>query len=459
MKSLTNFTFLFFLLFINSKSFSQSQVALEQIQVYSTLHPSSKYWYLPEDISPLEKALDTGIFKEFNLERVKTFSTSRKILNKQNQVGKIIINWDSTRSIPYHAYLELYELDPETSYENKLVNIRESKKDSIQSIWALAVTIFNQQHERIFQKTILLGILPIQSLGIGYPSNWLATTPNSLYQAINKGIQFLSRDIPNMEFIEANVPLAFATDNYWMPIINNQPRILFDTSNHFISYATKSGLQLLRIPNASLSKIDFKIKNQNYPYIDIINTIRKSRSNVNSNEYYHVVQPLRDVYANKDYSLNGFIEFNPNFNNSIESPHTSALQFLTEIPNIIYDGKDSIGYFTVNEMIVEKEKFYFPEKVYNGYDSTKQFPINDKINSIAIVHNTVIMGKVYGQDFAIQFDYGQQLKTILIDNKIVMVVEGSKKPRQMVSLSKTNTSNINNLLLMMAYGELFQSPN
>jgi len=460
MKPFINFLFLFILVFSHSNGFGQSTVVLEQIQVYSTLNPNAKYWHLPEDISGIQKALDSGIFKESNLQRLTTFSTIKKTLTKQSQVGKITLNWEASRNIPYHAYLELYELDPETTYENKLVQVSESKKDSIQAIWALVVGIFNQEHQRIFQKTILLGILPVPSLGIGFPSNWVATTPNTLYQAINKGIQLITKDMDNMEFMEAKIPhAAFATDNYLMPVIHNQPRIMFDTSSKFISYVSKSGLKLLRIPNAKLTKIDLKNKDINYPYNNLINLIKKTRIGINSKEYYKVIQPLRDVYANKDYTLNANIEFNANFNNNDEFTQKNAIQFLPEIPNIIYDGKDSIGYFTVSDAVTEKDKFYFPEKIYNGYDSTKQFEIFDKINGLPITHTNVIMGKAYGQEFSIQFDNGQQLKTILLDNKIVMVIDGSKKPRQMINLASVKNDNLNNLLLLMAYGELFQSPN
>ena len=459
MKYFKNFLPLFILAFGYSNGFSQSSVVLEQIQVYSTLNPSAKYWHLPEDISGIEKALDSGIFKERNLERLPSFSTIKKTLTKQSQVGKITLNWEASRNIPYHAYLELYELDPEITYENKLVQVSESKKDSIQAVWALVVGIFNQEHERIFQKTLLLGIMPTPSLGIGYPSNWVVTTPNTLYHAINKGIQLIGKDIDNMDFLEATVPQsAFATDNYWMPAIHNQPRIMFDTSSKFISYVSSSGLQLLRVPVAKLIKIDLKNKDVNYPYTNLINSIKKTRTSINSKEYYKVIQPLRDVYANKDYTLNANLEFNANVNNDGELMQKSALQFLSNIPNIIYDGKDSIGFFTVRDGVTEKDKFYYPHKIYNGYDSTKQFEIIDKVNALPIWHTSVISGKIYGQDFSIQFDNDQKLKTILLDNKIVMVIEGSKKPKQMINLSNAN-NNINNLLLLMAYGELFQSPN
>ncbi len=433
---------------------SQEKVALEQVQVFSTFNPDARYWHLPVDISNLEKALDSGIFKTLHLERIKQNATSKKILTKQNQVGKISINWEATRDIPFHAYLELYELDPETTYLNKLVDISASKKDSVESIWAIVVDIFNQKHEKVFQKTIMLGMMPVKSVGIGYEVTSVATTPIALFQAIAKGISYISPDANEMEFMEAKVPKAYATDNYWMPLLHNTPRTLFDTANQFISYNTKSGQQLLRIPTAPLYKIDLKNKADNYPLKDIVTSIKKYRSNTSGKEYYQVIQPLRDVQANKDYIIKSYLEFNPQGNGEANN----ALIFIPEIASVIYDGRDSIGMFSVKEKVSEKDKFLYPDNMYNGYDSLKKFEISDLKRTTPIIHEKVIQGNIYNHPFAIQFDNEQSIKTILFENKIVMIIDGDKKPYQMVVLSNSLTNELKNLLLLIAFGELFQSP-
>ncbi len=439
---------------IFSSSFGQTKLALEQIQVYSSLHPTANYWHLPTDISTLLNALDTGIFAKLNVQRDLSYPTQRIELSKQSQLGKITIDWSKSRAIPTHAYLELYEMDPIIAYQNKLIDIPDEKKDSIHSVWFLSCTILNQKQERVFQKTLLVGIMPVQALGMGYPIITSATTPVNLFQAITKGVGFLHPSMSNMDYIEAKVPAAYATDNYWMPLLHNQPRTLFDTSKQFISYVNKHGLQLLRLPPAVLNKIDLKNKADNYPFKQVVATIKKNRSNFNAKEYYQVTQQLRDVHENKDFTLNAYLEFNPEEN----------LLFLPEITPIIFEGKDSIGFFKIKEMVVEKNKTYFPDIIYNGYDSTKQFNLGTHYGASPIVHANVIEGAAYGHSFKIQFSLPQKQRTIIVDDQIIMVVEGKIKPHQMFMAPTENRQPViqdsfKNLLLLMAYSEIFQSPN
>jgi hypothetical protein len=459
MKSILRFSILLSLLFIYSKNYSQGKVVLEQIQVYSTLQPNANYWNLPKDFSLIEQSLDSGIFKEFKLERMNQFKPTLKTLTKQSQVGKIVINWENTRSFPYHAYLELYELDQSSLNLKKDIQISEQKKDSIHSVWVISVSIFNLQHEKVFQKSILLGLMPVENVGMGRVAAFLPTTPNILYQAISKSVGFISNEIENFELIDAKIPEAFFTDNYWMPLIHNQPRVSFDTSKQFISFASKKGLQLLRIPSANLIKIDIKNKATNYQFKNVISEIKNNRKNVNSNEYYQVTQVLRDVHEDKDYSILAYLEFDPDHNIDERNNGTQALNFLDDLGNYIFSGTDTIGKFQVKEMEVENTKFYYPNTVYNGYDSSKQYNVQAYNKPMQITHSKVITGKLYNHKFKILFDNDQFLKTILVDDKEVMIIDGLVKPKQMVTMPNSFEDSFRNLLILIAYGELFQSPN
>jgi len=252
------------------------------------------------------------------------------------------------------------------------------------------------------------------------------------------------------------IPAAYATDNYWMPFVHNMPRVLFDTSKQFISFIDNTGLHALRMPPAVLKKINNKDKSEDNPYKDIVEIIKKTRPLFSKNEYYQVMQPLRDIKNNIDYSLDSYIEFNsePVFNDN--TPRL-AIQFLSEATHRIFQDKDSIGFFTVNDFVNEENKFYYPDKVYNGYDSSHTANLGTLFAKQPIKHSRVVSGNVMSHDFVIQLNYENNITTILIDKQMAMAISGNKKPIQMVE-KRTTLPALDNLLLLIAYAEIFQQP-
>ncbi len=439
--------------------FAQNNLVVEQIQIYSAVNPTGIYWQLPSNITPILEGLDNGVLASLGLQRDKQYTPITKTLTKDSQMGKITVGGANSANTAYHAYLELYEVAPSFAYNNNLLSLPESKKDSVHSIWIIACTILNQKQAPVFQKTILLGILPIQSLGIGYPINTSPSTPNNIYQAVTQGISMLSKNTNELAYIEAKLPMAYATDNYWMPYIHNQPRILLDTSKGFISYNTNTGSHLVRVPPAVLNKINVKDKSLNNPFKEVIAYVKKNRTGSGVNEYYQVIQSLRDVKNNIDYTIEGYIEFKNTTLFSNESSN-NAIVFLPDSMHTIYQGKDSIGNFNVKENVVEKDKYFNPNEIFNGYDSTKKFMVlsGKPLPMQPIVHSRVVTGKLINHAFSIQLNFDSNIKTILLDGKIIMIMEGEKKSSMMITYSNQNEESITNLLFLIASSEIFQYP-
>ena len=460
MKPLILTKFLLFTLLVSFQGWSQNApaptVVVEQIQAYSYLNPTASYWKIPANISPILETLDSSLFVTLKMQRDKDYTTTTNALTKLNQTGKIKIDWSNSLTIPYHAYIEIYEMDPEFAYKNDLVNLSETAKDSIHSVWFIACSIFNLKKERVFQKTIMLGFTPVESLGLGYTIKSTPSMPNLLYNAIAKSMNYLDAEGDEIDFINVKVPAAYATDNYWMPFVHNMPRILFDTTKKFISFEDNAGVHALRMPPAVLKKINNKDKSETNPYKNLVELLRKTRPQFNRNEYYQVMQPLRDIKNNIDYTLESYIEFNsePVFNDN--TPRL-AIQFLPEVIHRIFQDKDSIGYFTVKDFVKEENKFYYPDLVYNGYDSSHSANLGTFFAKQPITHSRVISGKSMNHDFVIQLNYENNITTILIDKQMVMAISGNKKPLQMVE-KRNNLPTIENLLLLIAYAEIFQQP-
>mgnify|MGYP006192917627 FL=1 len=460
MKPLILTKFLLFTLLFSFQGWSQNastpKVVVEQIQAYSYLNPTASYWKIPANISPILETLDSSLFVSLKMQRDKDYATTTNALTKLNQAGKIKIDWSNSLTIPYHAYIEIYEMDPEFAYKNDLVNLSEREKDSIHSVWFIACSIFNLKKERVFQKTIMLGFTPVESLGLGYTIKSTPSMPNLLYNAIAKSMKYLDAEGDEIDFINVKVPAAYATDNYWMPFVHNMPRILFDTTKKFISFEDNAGVHALRMPPAVLKKINNKDKSETNPYKNLVELLRKTRPQFNRNEYYQVMQPLRDIKNNIDYTLESYIEFNsePVFNDN--TPRL-AIQFLPEVIHRIFQDKDSIGYFTVKDFVKEENKFYYPDLVYNGYDSSHSANLGTFFAKQPITDSRVISGSAMNHDFAVQLNYENNITTILIDKQMVMAISGNKKPLQMVE-KRNNLPTIENLLLLIAYAEIFQQP-
>lgn len=455
MKSLFTFSLVIAGLFCSQKLTAQSSVAVEQIQSYSVMVPTSNYWHIPSNVTGILEALDTGLFADLHLVRDKNIDPVINNINKLNQIGKLAINWNKTAHIPFHAYIEWYEMIPEFAYQNKLINIAESKKDSIVSIWFITINIFNQKQEAVFKKTLLMNLIPQSTVGIGFPMGQPSSMPNAITQALQKGISLFSPDMDDLLFVEAKVPTAYATDNYWMPLIQGKLRIPIDTNKQFSSYVSTAGVQLLRTPTAIMNKINYKDKSPNNPFIDLIPVIKK-RSNYFDNEYYEVTQPLRDVNNNKDYTLLSFIEFNTHASETENL--LSPIVFLPDSMHTIYLDRDSIGYFSVLETVKEKDKFFNPNVIWNGYDSTKKYNIGTLFEKKEIFSAKVINGRFKQQLFSIHINYANNLKTIYINGQLSFIAQGKNKPYQMVEVSPVEDIELKNFLLMMSFSEIFQLP-
>ncbi len=455
MKTFLKHTAYFLLQLIAIATHAQSKVVVEQIQSYSMVSPTANYWHLPNDIKPLIEALDSGLFKEINLIRDKNYKTTALQLTKQNQVGKITIDWSRSANTNFHAYVELYEMSPEFVFQNKLAEIPRSKFDSISSVWYISCNIFNQRRESVFKKTILLSMMPTKSIGMGYAIDLPASTPNFIFKAIQKGISFVSPNMDDMEYIEAKVPAAYATDNFWMPFLHNQNIFKFETFKFFIIYKNDNGIKLLRTPTAQMNKINQKDKSINNPYFDMLPLIKK-RLGSTTNEYYHVLQPLRDVNRDLDYSIVAYLELNLNPNDSEASK--SPILFLPGNMHTLFLDQDSIGSFSVEETVVEKDKFFNLNEIFNGFDSTKKYNIGTFYEKKKIISAKSIEGKFKTHSFKILINYANNLKTIFIDDKMVMVAEGQNKPFQMFTADAEADAEIKNFLLQMSFSEIFQMP-
>jgi hypothetical protein len=458
MKNSFYFLSLLFTQCICNAIFGQSnQVVFEQVQMYSSIQPNGKYWHpTTTQVQNFAHLLDSVLFNPLQLKRDTNFETKIKILTKSNQIGKLMIDWSQGQSSAFHAYLEMYELQPEQTFSNSMVKIVIPKKDSIQSTWFLTCTILDKNKTPVFQKTILMGMIPIANQGIGYPINVPVTTPKSLFKAIQSGVSYFDKDGEELAYIEAKVPISYASDNFMMPLLNAKPRIAVDTSKGFIQFAQNNSRVVLRTPNAMMQKIDTKDKTINNPFFAIIPEIKKRTNNL-FKEYYQALQPLRNVSENKDYTLEAYIEFNPMVDPELRA--TPPIRFLPDSIHKIFADTNLIGRFIVLEQPVNTNLMFNSNQIYNGFDSSSLYTLNSNYPKGLIYFSKSIEGTIGKDRFKILFNNDIDVKIIFINNVAIMAAKGRNKPNYIIPIQQGYSSSIISLLLLIAYSEIFQSPN
>jgi hypothetical protein len=438
--------------------FGQSnQVAFEQVQMYSSIQPQGKYWHpSTTQVQAFASILDTALFHPLQLQRDPNYPTKIKLLNKSNQIGKLVIDWSQSQTAAFHAYLEIYELQPEQTFSNSMVKIVIPKKDSIQSTWFLTCTILDETKKPVFQKTILMGMIPIANQGIGYPINIPISTPKSLFRAIQSGISYFDKDGQDLAYIEAKVPISYASDNFTMPLLQSKQRITIDTSKGFIQFVQDNSRVVLRSPNATMQKIDTKDKTNNNPFFSVLPEIKK-RTNTLFKEYYQAMQPLRNVSENKDYTLEAYIEFNPMADPELRA--TPPIRFLSDSIHKIYADSNLIGKFKVLNQASNTGLLFNSNQIFNGIDSNSLYTLNSNYPKGVITISKSIEGRIGKDVFKILFNDDIDVKIIYLNNVAIMATKGRNKPIYIIPIQQGYPSSITSFLLLIAYSEIFQSPN
>lgn len=448
--------FFFISILISQTSVAQTPVVLEQIQSFSYILPNADYWKLDKKATlQIRDALEKNLFNTMSLQLNKEYPTKTLALTKYSQLGKIQINWEQTANIPLHAYVELYELDPSIAFKNNLIDVSESKKDSITSIWFITCSIINQEKQVVFKKTLLMSIQPQTTIGIGYPTIYALSTPSNLIKAISKGIEQINPSFIDLSYTEAKVPALYTVDNIWMPYVHQNPRTMIDTTKGFMMFTRNNLRQVLRVPTAAMQKINTNVSEVNNPYGQLLANLRISKWNKNK-ELYQIEQPLRDVKNNVDYSISSFLVFNPNA--GYETNPTNPISFLNDSLNKIFIGQDLIGKFSVAENVLQLDAWIDPNELYNGYDSTEKVLLNTVFKKQSIIADKQIKGYYKNSPFLILINYDANIKTIFVDQQIALIIYGDKQPSHMVIAQNNLSDEFLNFMLLFAYSELFQMP-
>jgi hypothetical protein len=98
-------------------------------------------------------------------------------------------------------------------------------------------------------------------------------------------------------------------------------------------------------------------------------------------------------------------------------------------------------------------------KIYNGYDSSSMYTLNTNYPKGVISISKSIEGNIGKDAFKILFNDDIDVKIIYINNEAIMAAKGRNKPNYIIPIQQGYPNSITSLLLLIAYSEIFQSPN
>ena len=205
-----------------------------------------------------------------------------------------------------------------------------------------------------------------------------------------------------------------------------------------------------------MQKINTKDKTTNNPFVTVLPEIKKRTNNL-FKEYYQAIQPLRNVSENKDYTLEAFIEFNPMVDPELRA--TPPIRFLPDSIHKIFADTNLIGRFKVIEQPSNTGLTFNSNQIYNGYDSSTIYSLNSNYPKGVISISKSVEGTIGKDAFKILFNNDIDIKIIYINNVATIAAKGRNKPNFLIPIAQVNQSSITSLLLLIAYSEIFQTPN
>jgi hypothetical protein len=103
--------------------------------------------------------------------------------------------------------------------------------------------------------------------------------------------------------------------------------------------------------------------------------------------------------------------------------------------------------------------FFNSNQIFNGIDSSSLYTLNSNFPKGIVTVSKSIEGSIGKDAFKILFNDDIDVKIIYLNNVAIMATKGRNKPNYIIPIQQGYPSSITSLLLLIAYSEIFQSPN
>ncbi len=437
---------------------AQTKVIPEYIRCQSIKGPVMEYFQNVGIRMTFSSHLNSFLQKYHHASLTDTSRLNIQILDADNTLELQTLHKTNDYSDSLHMFLSIFE-SSSLAYSNKFFSqktivTREDSTflDSVRSVLLLNITL-TRRDSILFDNSLEMIIKPGITPGIGILSNTVSLTPKGFTEVLKIGMNLLFNPNNNLSEIELKASPAFVADNFILTKTMGQPRVFVTTKKDLHSF-DYNGTEMIRMGEAVYEEIRMRGKKatKTNPYLEEI--IKKTK-NYAISDFVLLHQECRDVVRNKNYSLQLIAQIDTQ--NPPPSPSLLFTGFLKDNIHLLLNETDTIAQFSIEKSKTDTNKKLFIDKITNGYDSTSLFFLGTNHEPRDLVYDYVVTGNIGKENFSIKCGgFGNTLKEIYINDKLICLAQGKFSPEKFVFLDSSLSPEIFNQLLMIGFNCFFE---
>jgi hypothetical protein len=435
---------------------AQQPVILEQIRCYSMNGPVMQYWQLPETRKLFVNSLNEALQKNYQAKLADTTLNIQfpRTVDEFNRIAARFSNADSTT---LHLFIDLYEYTPLIYFARPgKMDMDSALAKRSKSVFVLGITLANHRQQVLLNESLSISISQSPGSGMGFQIWHLPITAKGFADMLQVGLNYsLNPDNENL-LIEIKAPAAFYADDFIMPRIKGENRIITKTQKDIVGYERNGNQEMIRLGGAFYEEIVLRGKNRNLDPNTLLAKTIESTGNRISSDFVFLRQESRDVLRDRNYSIRLVTELNPYNYDGIRKQSDLYTRFLTGPVHTLLENTDTIARFMIRKNVEATGKNIYPYLVYNGWDSTSMVTIGNRIPPEPVRYEYQVEGTMLGKDFRIQHGDNNYLKEIYLDGVLVSIATGKFLPERFVVFDASLSPEMLNRLLVLAFNRFFE---
>lgn len=462
------FLTILFLLTIKLLSFGQEKIELSAA-AYHLINNARTLEFLnyPEILNDFLKTLDSvtqDLYKRrlsypenfsFKTERADTYvlnpelpSIRKKDLNTQDK-STLYLAFDISER-PLATDMLIKDLD--TSFLNEL-----AKKKNV-CIYQLRAQLIRSDESVVMNKQLFVLLArPDNAYFIGFQHPFYTIGPVFLSKVLKICLPILMDSENGTELMQLTALPAYSPDNFIQTKLNNAAKSVTSIKKNFVQYNSKSGLQSLGFQDPSYELISLKGKNSKPIPVEIQTAIRYQKR-----DYIFLKQESRDVFANKNYTLQTIATVINDAYDIGRLPWVNVktglpLQFLPGNYHYLLQDKDTIARFNIEAQVSDTLKKVYYDQILNTTGTVTNLSAKNS-QTISHVYHYVLKGLLSNKPFKILIsgiNGTPSIKEIYFNNQLVCITQGVLYPEIIYLLDTELDAEKLNQLFLMAYSSLF----